>query len=162
MSTIYYTIQILQQLCTRIINNVIIKQPDNRFLYIFSCMTNVFLVLYKMELITRYPLEEFSYKNLDMLANQHDACEKIIEMLDELFNLVSGDLKWQILLFPQIKNIIAHKPLIQPIMQRRTETRPKDLKLRPIGWAYHAALYIPDELMHYIFWWKRCGNFREI
>jgi hypothetical protein len=46
-----------------------------------------------MELITRYPLEEFSYKNLDMLANQHDACEKIIEMLDELFNLVSGDLK---------------------------------------------------------------------
>jgi HEPN domain-containing protein len=77
----------------RIINNVIIKQPDNRFLYIFSSMTNVYLVLYKMELITRYPLEEFSYKNLDMLANQHDACEKIIEMLDELFNLVSGDLK---------------------------------------------------------------------
>ena len=56
-------------------------------------MMNVYPVLYKMELITRYPLEEFSYKNLDMLANQYDACQKIIQMLDELFNFVSTDLK---------------------------------------------------------------------
>jgi hypothetical protein len=77
----------------RIINNPTFKEPDKRFLYIFSCMTNVYLVLYKMESISRYPLEEFSYKNLDMLANQQDACEKIIEMLDELFNFVSTDLK---------------------------------------------------------------------
>jgi hypothetical protein len=77
----------------RIISNIIVNQPDNRFLYIFSCMTNIYPVLYKMELITRYPLEEFSYKNLDMLANQRDACQMIIEMLDELFNFVSTDLK---------------------------------------------------------------------
>jgi hypothetical protein len=77
----------------RIINNIIVNQPDNRFLCIFSCMTNIYTVLYKIELISRYPLEEFSYKNLDMLDNQHDACQKIIEILDELFNLVSTDLK---------------------------------------------------------------------
>jgi hypothetical protein len=77
----------------RIINNIIARQLDKRFLYIFSSMTNVYPVLYNMELISRYPLKEFSYENLDLLANQHDACEKIIEMLDELFNLVSTDLK---------------------------------------------------------------------
>lgn len=75
-----------------IISNVIGNQPGNKFLYIFSCMTNIYPVLYKMELITRYPLEEFSYKNLDMLANQYDACHNIIEMLDEMFSLVSKDL----------------------------------------------------------------------
>jgi hypothetical protein len=77
----------------RIISNIIFNQPDNKFLYIFSCMMNIYPVLYKMELTTRYPLEEFSHKNLDMLANQDDACQKIIEVLDELFNLVSSDLK---------------------------------------------------------------------
>jgi HEPN domain-containing protein len=75
------------------VNNTIVKRPDIRFLYIFSCMMNVYPVLYKMELITRYPLKEFSYDNLDRLANQHDAWEKIIEILDELFSLVSTDLK---------------------------------------------------------------------
>jgi hypothetical protein len=75
------------------VNNTIVKEPDMRFLYIFSCMMNVYPMLYKMELITRYPLKEFSYDNLDLLANQHDACQKIIEILDEMFNLVSTDLK---------------------------------------------------------------------
>ena len=46
-----------------------------------------------MESVTRYPLKEFSYDNIDLLANQHDACQKIIEMLDEMFTLVSKDLK---------------------------------------------------------------------
>jgi hypothetical protein len=75
------------------INNAIVKQPDMRFLHIFSCMINVYPLLYKMESITRYPLKEFSYDNLNLLANQRDACRKIIEILDELFNLVSADLK---------------------------------------------------------------------
>lgn len=75
------------------VNNTIVKQPDMRFLHIFSCMTNIYPALYKMELLSRYPLREFSYKNLDLLANQDDACEKIIEMLDELFSLVSVDLR---------------------------------------------------------------------
>jgi HEPN domain-containing protein len=75
------------------VNNTIVKQPDMRFLHILSCMMNVYPVLYNMELITRYPLKEFSYENLDLLANQHDACEKIIEMLGELFDLVSTDLR---------------------------------------------------------------------
>ena len=39
------------------------------------------------------PLKEFSYYNLDLLDNQYDACQKIIEMLDDMFNLVSKDLK---------------------------------------------------------------------
>jgi hypothetical protein len=73
--------------------NAIVKEPDMGFLYIFSCMINAYPLLYKMESITRYPLKEFSYDNLDLLANQHDACQKIIEMLDEMFNLVSTDLK---------------------------------------------------------------------
>jgi hypothetical protein len=75
------------------VNNTIVKEPDMRFLYIFSCMMNVYRMLYKMELITRYPLKEFSYDILDLLANQHDACQKIIKILDEMFNLVSTDLK---------------------------------------------------------------------
>jgi hypothetical protein len=56
-------------------------------------MTNVYPLLYKIESITRYPLKEFSYDNLDLLANQHDACQNIIEILDEMFNLVLTDLK---------------------------------------------------------------------
>ena len=68
------------------INTAVVKEPDMRFLYIFY--DKHLPLLYKMESITRYPLREFSYNNLDLLANQHDACEKIIEMLDELFSLV--------------------------------------------------------------------------
>lgn len=75
------------------VNNIIVKEPDKRFLYIFSCMANVYPLLYKMESITRYPLREFSYGNLDLLTNQHNSCEKIIEILDEMFSLVSKDLK---------------------------------------------------------------------
>lgn len=75
------------------INTAIVKEPDMRFLYIFSCTINVYPLLYKMESITRYPLKELSYDNLDLLANQHDACQKIIEMLDEMFSLVSTDLR---------------------------------------------------------------------
>jgi hypothetical protein len=75
------------------INSAIVKEPDMRFLYILSCMINVYPLLYKMESITRYPLKEFSYDNLDLLANQYDACHKIIEMLDEMFSLVSKDLR---------------------------------------------------------------------
>jgi hypothetical protein len=56
-------------------------------------MINAYPLLYKMESITTYPLREFSYDNLDLLVNQHDACQKIIEILDEMFSLVSTDLK---------------------------------------------------------------------
>jgi len=76
----------------RIINNIIVNERDKKFLYIFSSMTNIYPLLYKMELTTRYPLGEFSYNNLDLLANQFDACEKITEMLNGLFNLISTDL----------------------------------------------------------------------
>ena len=46
------------------INTAIVKEPDMRFLYIFSCMINAYAMLYKMESITRYPLKQFSYDNL--------------------------------------------------------------------------------------------------
>jgi HEPN domain-containing protein len=75
------------------VNMVISKQPAQTFLYIISCTVNVYPCLYKMESVTRYPLAEFSYDNLNLLCNQKDSCMKIIEILDELMHLISKDLK---------------------------------------------------------------------
>lgn len=41
-----------------------------------------------MDLITRYPLEEFSFKNLDILQGLGESLEKLIVMLDNLFSLL--------------------------------------------------------------------------
>jgi hypothetical protein len=41
-----------------------------------------------MEQITRYPLEEFSYGKLDLLANQKQACDQIDKMLGALFSIL--------------------------------------------------------------------------
>jgi HEPN domain-containing protein len=75
------------------VNMAISKQPAQTFLYIISCTVNVYPCLYKMESVTRYPLAEFSYENLNLLSNQKDSCMKIIEILDELIHLISKDLK---------------------------------------------------------------------
>lgn len=45
--------------------------------------------LYEMEEITRYPHVDFLYDNLDLLStNMEKPCQKIIEMMDDLFSLV--------------------------------------------------------------------------
>jgi hypothetical protein len=53
---------------------IIIPEPDQILLLIISATTTLYPCFYNMEEITRYPLKEFSYKNLDLLANQRQAC----------------------------------------------------------------------------------------
>jgi hypothetical protein len=74
-------------------NRVISKQSDTTFLNIVFCMINLYPFFYNMELVARYPLKEFSYDNLNLLADQKDSCQKIIERLDDLIQLISNDLK---------------------------------------------------------------------
>jgi len=67
---------------------IIIPEPDQILLLIISATTTLYPCFYNMEEITRYPLKEFSYKNLDLLANQRQACDQIYDMLDNLFRIL--------------------------------------------------------------------------
>lgn len=49
-------------------------------------MKNLYPYFFKMEQITRYLLSEYSYENLDLLANQKQACDQIDQMLSALFS----------------------------------------------------------------------------
>ena len=69
------------------------KQPDMTFLTTLSCMVNLYPCLYRMESVSRYPLVEFSYGNLNLLANMGQACQSLVEMLQDLITLISSDLK---------------------------------------------------------------------
>jgi hypothetical protein len=65
-----------------------LKQPVQEFLLIIATTKALVPCFYKMELITRYPLIEFLYDNLDILANQKQACKQIAEILDTLFTVL--------------------------------------------------------------------------
>jgi hypothetical protein len=75
------------------INEIITRQPDMTFLYIISCMANLYPCFYRMESITRYPLTEFAYDNLSLLSNQGESCQRLMEMLDDLIRLIADDLR---------------------------------------------------------------------
>lgn len=75
------------------INEIITRQPDMTFINIISCMANLYPCFYRMESITRYPLTEFIYDNLNLLNNQGRTCQRLIEMLDDLIHLISKDLR---------------------------------------------------------------------
>ena len=64
------------------------KQSDQIFLRVINSMKNLYPCFFKMEQITRYPLEEFSYGNLDLLANQKQACDQIDKMLGAFFSIL--------------------------------------------------------------------------
>jgi HEPN domain-containing protein len=72
---------------------IISKQPDMTFLTIVNCMANLFPCFYKMELVSRYPLDEFAYDNLNLLSDLKQPCQKLVEMLGDLVTLESSDLK---------------------------------------------------------------------
>ena len=74
-------------------NIAISKQPEITFLTIVSCMTNLYPCFYKRELITRYPLKEFAYNNLNLLTNLGEPCQSLVEMLQDLISLISPDLR---------------------------------------------------------------------
>jgi HEPN domain-containing protein len=44
-------------------------QPDMNFFVTISCMATLYPCFYKMESVTRYPLKEFAYDNLNLLGN---------------------------------------------------------------------------------------------
>jgi HEPN domain-containing protein len=75
------------------INTAISKQPDMNFLSTVSCMITLYPCLYRMESITRYPLIEFAYDNLNLLSNVEQSCKSLIEILQDLITLISSDLK---------------------------------------------------------------------
>jgi HEPN domain-containing protein len=64
------------------------KQPDMTFLTIVSCMVNLYPCLYRMESISRYPLSEFAYNNLNLLTNVGQSCKSLIELLQDLITLI--------------------------------------------------------------------------
>jgi len=71
-------------------SKLIAKQENKHqiFLNVINSMTNLYPCFYRMEQTTRYPLSEFSYENLDILANQKEACNQIDEMLGTLFSIL--------------------------------------------------------------------------
>ena len=68
-------------------------QPDMSFLTTLSCMVNLYPCLYRMESVSRYPLNEFAYDNLNLLTNLGQSCQSFIEMLQDLITLISSDLR---------------------------------------------------------------------
>ncbi len=58
---------------------------DKWYVLIDMSMGIIYPCFYRMEQVTRYPLTEFSYDNLDLLTNMKKPCEQIIEMLGDLF-----------------------------------------------------------------------------
>ena len=69
------------------------KQPEMNFFATIACMANLYPCFYKMELVTRYPLKEFAYDNLNLLTNLGQSCQSLVEMLQELISLISPDLR---------------------------------------------------------------------
>ena len=69
------------------------KQPEMNFFVIISCMANLYPCFYKMESVTRYPLSEFEYDNLNLLTNLGQPCQSPVEMLQDLISLISSDLR---------------------------------------------------------------------
>ena len=67
---------------------VIVKEPEQAFLLIIGATKALVPCFYKMEAVTRYPLEKFSYNNLDLLANQKQACKQIAEIVETLFTVL--------------------------------------------------------------------------
>lgn len=67
---------------------LIAKQPEQTLLLGIIAMANLYPCFYKMEQTTRYPLSEFSYENLDLLANQRQASNQIAKMLGDLFSIL--------------------------------------------------------------------------
>jgi HEPN domain-containing protein len=63
---------------------VITKQLEPNFLQIVFAMGILYPCFYKMDQITRYPLPEFSYDNLNLFTNLSQACEQLNEMLGDL------------------------------------------------------------------------------
>lgn len=72
--------------------NAITTQPDMNFHYTLLCMANLYPCLYKMESVTRYPLTEFGYDNLNLLNNQRESCQRIVELLSDLIRLTANNL----------------------------------------------------------------------
>ena len=68
---------------------LILGQPGQILLLIDIAAITLYQSLYKMEDITRYPHADFTYDNLDLLCtNMEQPCQKIIEMMNDLFSLV--------------------------------------------------------------------------
>jgi hypothetical protein len=69
------------------------KQPEMTFFATISCMANLYPCFYKIELVTRYPLSQFAYDNLNLLVNLGQPCQSLVEMLQDLISLISPDLR---------------------------------------------------------------------
>jgi hypothetical protein len=72
----------------------VLEQPGQNSLLLDIAMITLYPCLYKMEEITRYPHDVFSYDNFNLLStNMREPCQKIIEMMDDLFSLVKTGCK---------------------------------------------------------------------
>jgi hypothetical protein len=72
--------------------SAVVSSHDFRFFNILLCMACLYPCLYRMESVTRYPLTEFSYDNLDLLAHLRQPCQNITEMLQDLVTLLTDEM----------------------------------------------------------------------
>ena len=70
-------------------SEIMLRQPGQNSLLFDLAVITLYPSLYKMEEITRYPHDDFSYDNLNLLStNMEKPCQYIIEMMEDLFSLV--------------------------------------------------------------------------
>ena len=71
----------------------ITSSPDFIYFSFISLAFSLYPCVYKLESISRYPLKEFQYKNLELLANQDRACVLIIELVSMLIDIIDREFK---------------------------------------------------------------------
>jgi hypothetical protein len=63
---------------------------DYNFSSFVSTASLLYACLYNMDTITRYPMKDFNYNNLNILKDQDVACEMIDEMINDFLVLVNN------------------------------------------------------------------------
>lgn len=63
---------------------------DSNFLSFVSNSSLLYTCLFNMDTITRYPIKDFNYNNLNILKDQESACEMIDEMINDFLVLVNN------------------------------------------------------------------------
>jgi hypothetical protein len=64
------------------------QQQESMFIRFVIIVAILYPCLYKMDEITRYPSEDFSFKNLDLHDNLRHPCENLTKILEDLFSLL--------------------------------------------------------------------------
>lgn len=75
------------------INMEVNKLGDFNFLTLVNSVAGLYACLYRMDTITRYPIDNFNYENIELLRNKKNSCIMIAELLDTFLTLVTKQIK---------------------------------------------------------------------